>query len=146
MKLRFIFLGKKNSKPFDQMICDYQQRLSRYVKLDWVCFDDSNLSKLEQKIINKIKNYDKLIVLDEKGNEYSTIKFSSFINNHIMKNQSLVFLIGNAHGVPLNIRNKANYLMSLSKMTLPHMFARLIIFEQSYRAFCILNNHPYHHE
>ena len=126
------------------MICDYQQRLSRYVKLDWVCFDDSNLSKLEQKIINKIKNYDKLIVLDEKGNEYSTIKISSFINNHIMKNQSLV-LIGNAHGVPLNIRNKANYLMSLSKMTL-HMFARLIILEQSYRAFCILNNHPYHHE
>ncbi len=146
MKLRFIFLGKKNSKPFDQKICDYKQRLSRYIKLDWVYFDDSNLSKLEQKIINKIKNHDKLIVLDEKGDEFSTIKFSTFINNHIMKNQSLVFLIGNAHGVPINIKNKANYLMSLSKMTLPHMFARLIILEQSYRAFCILNNHPYHHE
>ena len=52
MKLRFIFLGKKNSGPFDQKICDYQQRLSRYVKLDWVYFDDSNLSKLEQKIVS----------------------------------------------------------------------------------------------
>tara|TARA_B100001142_G_C14348927_1_gene661256 strand:+ start:11779 stop:12219 length:441 start_codon:yes stop_codon:yes gene_type:complete len=146
MKLRFIFLGKKNSKPFDQKISDYKQRLSRYVKLDCLSFDDSNLSKLEHKVISQIKNHDKLIVLDEKGDEFSTVNFSKFINNHIMQNQSLVFLIGNAHGVPLNIRNKANYLMSLSKMTLPHMFARLIILEQSYRAFCILNNHPYHHE
>ena len=58
---------------------------------------------------------------------------------------SIIFLVGDAYGVPKSIINQANYVISMSKMTLPHLIARLMIVEQTYRGFTILNNHPYHH-
>jgi len=146
MKLRFIFLGKKNSSFLDVMMTDYMIRLNKYAQSECVFIDEKNEHKLEQRLLKKVKPRDCLIILDEKGKSLNTPEYSKFIYNKITNHASVIFLVGDAYGVPDNIMNKATAVIALSKMTFPHMVARLMLLEQTYRVFCILNNHPYHHE
>ena len=146
MKLRFIFLGKKNTSFLDSLITEYLKRLNKYVKAEYVFIDEKNNIKLEQKIIKQVKPRDYMIVLDEKGQTFNTVEYAKFLKKRIINSSSIIFIVGDAYSVPKSIFTHANTIFSLSKMTFPHMIARLIILEQTYRSFCILNNHPYHHE
>ena len=93
-----------------------------------------------------IKPNDYLISLDENGKNLSTLEFKKKIKDQLNISTSLIFLVGNAYCIPKSILLKSNFILSLSKMTLPHMLARVLILEQSYRIFTIINKHPYHHE
>ena len=145
MKLKFIFLGKKNIDLLESIINKYLTRLNHYVKSEFFYLSEKNNRKLEEKILSFIKPNEYFVVLDEHGELLSTLEYADFLKKKINNSSSIIFLVGDAYGVPKTIINQANYLMSMSKMTLPHLIARLMIIEQTYRVFTILNNHPYHH-
>jgi 23S rRNA (pseudouridine1915-N3)-methyltransferase len=101
----------------------------------------------DRDIINKLlKPNDHLVIMDEKGKEYSSTGFSAFLQkcfNEVGGN--LIFLIGGAYGFHDDIYARANAKISLSQMTFTHQMVRLIFAEQLYRAMTILRNEPYHH-
>ena len=146
MKLKFIFLGKKNFESLNPFIDQYLQRINGYIKSDLLFFSEKNKIKLEKKILGHIKKGDYFIVLDEKGKYMNTLNYAKFIREKTQNYGSVIFLVGGAFGIPKPIINKCHFLFSLSEMTFPHLIARLILVEQTYRAVTILNNHPYHHE
>ena len=146
MKLRFIFLGKKNSSLVDKGIADYRVRLNKYINSECIFIDEKNENKLSQKLFKQIKPRDCVFVLDECGTCFSTLKYAQLIKKKMANYSSIIFVVGSAYGIPQRIIQKAHLVISLSSMTFPHMIARLLLIEQTYRVFCILNNHPYHHE
>lgn len=87
-----------------------------------------------------------IVALDENGNQFSSVEFAQFLKNNLINSgkQEVCFIIGGANGLSQKILEKADYTVSLSKLTFPHQMVRLIILEQLYRAFKIINNEPYH--
>jgi 23S rRNA (pseudouridine1915-N3)-methyltransferase len=97
-------------------------------------------------ILKYIQLSDKVILLDEKGKTYTSVQFSNFIQTQMNTSlKQLVFVIGGAYGFSDEMYQRADSLLSLSKMTLTHQMVRIVFLEQVYRAFTILNNEPYHH-
>jgi 23S rRNA (pseudouridine1915-N3)-methyltransferase len=108
-----------------------------------------NEQKMEEAklILAAILPEDQLVLLDEKGKEYSSVQFSNFIaqkQNASVKR--LVFLIGGPFGFSETVYNRANFKISLSQMTFSHQMVRLFFVEQLYRAYSILKGEKYHHE
>ena len=85
-----------------------------------------------------------LIVLDIEGKQFTSQEFSSELNRMLINNSNITFLIGSSHGISNKIKERANMKLSFSKMTFPHQLFRIILFEQLYRSFKILNNERYH--
>ena len=146
MKLTFIFLGKKKLESYDLLMNKYCKRISSFINSEVLFINEKNNLKLEKKISNLIKAQDLLIVLDEHGTLMNSKEYALFLNKKMKQVNTIFFLVGASYGLPSNIINQANFTISLSKMTLPHLMARLVLVEQTYRALTILNNHPYHHE
>ena len=94
-----------------------------------------------ERLLFHIKPDDKIILLDERGDELTSPDFSAEL---VKDNYTIV--IGGAYGVNDELRQRANLMLSLSKMVFPHQLVRLILMEQIYRAQCIYHHHPYHHE
>ena len=92
--------------------------------------------------IDNIQVNNIIICLTEEGKSFSSIELTSLLLN--FKNKKINFLIGDADGIPTNIKEKSHLLLSLSSLTFPHELARLILLEQIYRAISISNNSPYH--
>ena len=112
-----------------------------------------NLTKLElmkkegDLVLKNIQNSDHLVLLDEKGKEYNSIKFSEKIQNWMLSGKKrIVFVIGGSYGFSNDLYQRGNEKISLSKMTFSHQMVRLFFLEQLYRGYSILNNQPYHHE
>ena len=84
MKLRFIFLGKKNTSFLDLLIKEYFKRLNKYVKSEYIFIDEKNSVKLEQKIIKQVKSRDYMIVLDEKGQTFTTVEYAKFLKKTLI--------------------------------------------------------------
>ena len=146
MKLKFIFLGKKMSESIDLMIVKYLKRLNVYIKSDYMYLHAKNKDKLEQKILSNIKSNTCLIILDDNGKNLTSLEYAKFIDDKMNRYSSVIFVVGDAYSVSKNIMNASHYVIALSQMTFPHVIARLVLVEQTYRTFTILNNHPYHHE
>jgi 23S rRNA (pseudouridine1915-N3)-methyltransferase len=83
-----------------------------------------------------------IIAMDERGAKFTSQEFSHYIQKKI--SQPITFIIGGAHGLSQEVKERANFLLSLSDMTIPHLLARAILVEQIYRAYTISQNHPYH--
>ena len=97
--------------------------------------------------LKKITDQDVVVLLDERGKEYSSHQFSQFIQQRCNSGcKNLLFFIGGAYGFSEALYQRANFTLSMSKMTFPHKLARLLFVEQLYRAFTILKGEPYHHE
>ena len=92
--------------------------------------------------LDNIRTNNIIICLTEEGKSFSSIELTSLLLN--FKNKKINFLIGDADGIPSDIKEKSNLLLSLSPLTFPHELARLILIEQIYRAISISNNYPYH--
>ncbi|MDD4009934.1 MAG: 23S rRNA (pseudouridine(1915)-N(3))-methyltransferase RlmH, partial [Fermentimonas sp.] len=100
-----------------------------------------------EKLIKAIEPTDYVVLLDDKGKNYSSPEFAGYIEKKMHSvPKRLVFLIGGPYGFSKNIYDVANEKISLSKMTFTHQMVRMIFTEQLYRALTILNNEPYHHE
>lgn len=92
-------------------------------------------------LLNSVSSKDYIISLDERGNQYNSLEFCKMINE---LNQPISFFIGGAFGLSDAVKSKSSMLLSLGKLTLPHVFARMLLVEQLYRAYTISENHPYH--
>lgn len=157
MKITLLAIGKTDDSYILEGLDKYLKRLKHYIKFEIQIIPDikkvKNLSEEEQKIkeseqfLKNIQPTDFIVILDERGTELSSLQFADFLNKKMIASVShLVFLIGGPYGFDQSIYLRANYKISLSKMTFSHQMIRLFFAEQIYRAFTILKGEPYHHE
>ncbi|EHO09448.1 23S rRNA (pseudouridine(1915)-N(3))-methyltransferase RlmH [Myroides odoratimimus] len=157
MNIKLLAIGKTDSKPLQTLMDEYMKRLSFYVKFDLEVIPDiknaKNMSEDQQKqkegelILSKIGPTDQLILLDDKGKEFTSISFADELQKKMNSGiKTLVFVIGGPYGFSEDVYKNAKGKISLSRMTFSHQMIRLFIIEQIYRGFTILRNEPYHHE
>lgn len=155
MKIKIIALGKIKEKFLKDGIYEFLKRLTPYAsveitELNPVEIKDENLTQkaLEEegeKILSLIKDEAYVITLEILGRELTSEEFAFKIDEITKSGVSeLVFVIGSSCGLSKNVSSRANFKLSMSKMTFLHQFARLILVEQIYRAFKILKNEKYH--
>lgn len=134
---------------------EFTQRISKFYPVDWVILPvpknggtmSENSKKKEGEIVLEwLKKDDYLVALDERGKQFTSEDVAGFIQNRANESvKRVVFLIGGAFGLAEPVLRKANFLWSLSSLTLPHQLVRLILAEQIYRACTIIRNEKYHH-
>lgn len=157
MNLVLICIGKTDEKPMEELIQKYEKRLPSHWNFTRIEIPDIKnrkiLSESQQKekeaelILSKINSSDYLILLDEKGKQYTSSAFAQELQ--VLMNQSLkqiIFVIGGPYGFAESVYKRANKKLSLSEMTFTHQMVRLFLVEQIYRAFAILQGKPYHHD
>jgi 23S rRNA (pseudouridine1915-N3)-methyltransferase len=141
MKIRLIMLGKTRRGEIQALFNDYLSRIRHYSEIEvheLREFTPSALRKL------KIDSSAVLVLLDAGGKQYDSQKFSVWLGDlRDRGTRELIFLCGDAEGFPEELRTAAKHKLSLSTLTMPHEFARVILAEQIYRAFAILAGHPY---
>ena len=145
MKIQLIVISKNDPKAVEELFMDYQKRLSHYTKFEVIRLIPSSLKEETQIILSKMESGAELILMDERGKEFSSIQFSEFLNKKMNASKNICFVIGSAYGFDDSLKKQAIQMISLSKMTLPHQLAKVIFMEQLYRAFTILRNEKYHH-
>jgi 23S rRNA (pseudouridine1915-N3)-methyltransferase len=110
-------------------------------------YQESVRSKEGENILAHIKAGDWVVLLDDKGKEYSSLAFSQQIEKkQLQRIKNLIFVVGGAYGFSKPLYARCDEQLSLSKMTFSHQIIRIIFLEQLYRAYSILHNEPYHHE
>ena len=157
MRINLLCIGKTDYKKITELISYYIARLPKHWNFEMIEIPDAKnarnlssdlLKKEEAKLFfNHIENTDLVILLDEKGKEFTSREFAQklnyYQNNSIKK---VCFLIGGAYGFSDEMYNRANEKLSLSKMTFTHQMIRLFFVEQIYRADQILQGKPYHND
>ena len=139
MKLRVISIGKFSLKALSPLCADYTHRIKKYSNFEWI------VVKSAAEISRKINSGDYTVVLDERGEEWSSKELADwFAKQQLHAMPQITFCVGPAEGWPEEIRKRANKILSLSRMTLQHEQSLLILLEQIYRAFTILKGEPYH--
>jgi len=156
MKISLYLIGKTDDTYIKDGFEKFQKRLKHYIKFETIVLPDikkaKNLSEQQQKqkeaelILSKVETSDFLILLDEKGKEFTSVQFSSYLQKKMLAaTKHLIFVIGGPYGFDQSVYERANDKIALSKMTFSHQMVRLIFIEQLYRAFTILKGEPYHH-
>jgi 23S rRNA (pseudouridine1915-N3)-methyltransferase len=144
MKFRFIWVGKTKNKNWLALQDDYLQRLSRFVKFEITELKDDTKEAEGKKILESLNANSFLCVLDVQGKQPSSHELANKIET--WQNESVkevAFVIGGFAGLSLKVLEKADFNLSLSRLTLTHEAARVVLTEQLYRAFTIINNFPY---
>ncbi|BFL72880.1 MAG: 23S rRNA (pseudouridine(1915)-N(3))-methyltransferase RlmH [Anaerococcus sp.] len=159
MDIKIIAVGKIKEKFYKQAIEEYLKRMQTYNNIEIIEVADEpageNLSEKEieqvkdkegEKILNKVKDDDYVVSLEILGKQETSESFAKFIETEMAEGfgRNLVFIIGGSNGLSKNVSQRANKKQSFSKMTYPHQLMRVILIEQIYRAFRIINGHPYH--
>ena len=150
-------IGKTDDKALQSLIDDYCKRLSFYIKFDLEVIPDiknsKNLSENLQRekegelLLSKLTASDQLLLLDENGENFSSVDFSDYLQKKMNSGiKTVVFAIGGPYGFSKAVYEKAQGKISLSTMTFSHQMVRLFFIEQLYRSFTILRNEPYHHQ
>jgi len=156
LNIKLIQIGKTKQQNLQELISSYTSRLKHLVKFEAVTIPDikntKNLSETQQKekeaelILKQVQSSDWIVLLDENGKTYSSVKFADFFQQKMNSGiKTLVFIIGGPYGFSDNIYQMAKQKVALSSMTFTHEMIRLLFVEQVYRAYAILNNLPYHH-
>jgi 23S rRNA (pseudouridine1915-N3)-methyltransferase len=157
MKIKLLAIGKTDNPQLIKLIDEYQNRLKHYIKFEFEIITDlknaKKISEIQQKekegelILSKLQKTDHLILLDEKGQHFTSIEFSKYLQKKMnMGLKRLVLVVGGPYGFSEAVYKKSIGKIALSKMTFSHQMIRLFIVEQLYRGFSILKNEPYHHE
>lgn len=157
MKITLLTIGKTTQKNVDELIRMYAGRVSHYVDFSVESIPDlrstRGLTEAQQKmregemILAALKPSDRVVLLDEKGREFTSREFSREIQKRMSAaDKRLVFVVGGPYGFSDSVYGRADSLMSLSRMTFPHELVRVFFVEQIYRAMTILRGEPYHHD
>lgn len=153
MLFNIISIGKCKNKEINALCDEYKKRLGPYAKLSLVelAHGKGNADEIKKKeakqILNKLKSGSFVIALDERGKSLSTLKFANFVEQQVLSGfSSFDIIIGGAEGLDDSVRQRVDLILSFSALTFPHMFVRVILFEQLYRIMSVINNHPYHRE
>jgi 23S rRNA (pseudouridine1915-N3)-methyltransferase len=138
---------------YEPAVQEYAKRLGHYTRFELVELPEASGKKLKpgeakaaeaDAILAKRKPQDWLVALDERGSLLDSVELSRYVGKAQTGAKDLLFIIGGDEGLDARVRNAANLTLSLSKMTLPHRLARVVLIEQLYRAFTILKGEPYH--
>ena len=145
MKLKVAWVGKTKEPAIQSLTDEYLKRIGRYVPVEGVSLkDEAALKGLGGRGARPHTNHS-MVVLDSRGKQMSSEELARFLGEYQDRNSlPLVFAIGPANGFSDETRESASLLLSLGKMTLAHELARVVLLEQIYRAFTILQGHPYH--
>lgn len=157
MRITLLQIDKTQDNYLAEGVEIYTKRLKNYTSLDIMTINvpkavrqrTFNEQKTEEAklIFSQVGSDDFLILLDDKGKEYTSVEFSKFIaQKQNASTKRLVFLIGGPFGFDQKIYDRADFKLSFSKMTFSHQMIRLFFVEQLYRAFSILKGEKYHHE
>lgn len=137
MKVFLFYIGKPRDLNANAMAGEYMKRAARYAQCEMREIHPGRFD-LWARHPSALK-----VLLDPEGKTFHSSAFAAFIRSAEDKSRDVVFVIGGANGYPAGWREKADLLLSLSTMTFPHEFARVMVAEQLYRAFTILRGHPY---
>lgn len=153
MNINIIAVGKIREKFIKAGVDEFLKRIQPHssikiteINAENLKYDDKRALEAEgEKILSQISDTAYVIIMDIPGNQLNSDQFASKIKEiNVQGINQLVFVIGGAVGLSDKVKQKADYSLSLSKMTFPHQLARLFLLEQIYRAFKIINNEPYH--
>lgn len=157
MKVSLLYVGKTNQKFVKEGFEMFAKRLQHYTRFQEIIIEDiknagkmprEELKKQEgEKLLAKVSNTDFLILLDEKGKQFTSVQFASWIEQLMVQGKThLIFAVGGAFGFSEAVYKRADAKLRLSDMTFSHQIIRVIFAEQLYRAFTIINNEPYHND
>ena len=152
VKIKIVATGQEKDKNINSAIADFKKRISRFAKISIVFVDEfpqKNESEIvvskEKESVNQLKNFEGFtFVLDSTGKTFSSEELAKKIDNIMLANSTITFIIGGSCGLSEKVKEKADCLLSFGKITFPHELMRLVLAEQIYRAFTINNNLPYH--
>lgn len=138
MRIKIIAVGKIKKEYIKNGILDYSKRIVHYIPFEIV--------EVKEEHLNRFIDADAFnVLLDGKGKALTSTAFALFIEKMTISSmKDIVFFVGGAEGFSGEFRKKADFLLSLSKMTLPHEMARMVLVEQIYRAFTIIRGEKYH--
>ena len=143
--IKILCVGKIKEKYLNEFINDYETRITKYSKIEIIELKDSNINKESEEILKNINEKDFNIIMDIKGKKLDSVEFSKLIDKTFTSGyNTITFIIGASNGVTEEVKNKCNFKLSFSDMTFPHGVFRVILLEQIYRSFKILNNESYH--
>jgi len=139
MKIHLVMLGKTRRDETRALLEDYVRRIGRYAEVQVTELRDAAAWRKR-----KLDPHSAIVLLDASGKQFSSAQFAKWIGEQRDAGlRELVFLCGDADGFPGELRATARFKISLSTLTMPHEFARVLLAEQIYRAFAILSGHPY---
>jgi 23S rRNA (pseudouridine1915-N3)-methyltransferase len=153
MKLRFVWIGKTKQAAIRSLIERYTERIGKFTRCEIIELRDrsdasSDLRKVIEKegeeLLASVRSDQFVVLLDERGQQLDSLQFAELIGRHQASGtKQMSFIIGGHAGVSEAVRKQAHFVLSLSPMTLTHELARVLLVEQVYRAFTILNDLPY---
>ena len=157
MKIELIAIGRTSTRYIQEGIDNYVKRLKHYVPFDVTYLPDikttKTMTEAKQKelegelFLSQLQPGDRLVLLDERGKEFTSREFSAYIDKMMnVVPKRLIFIIGGPYGFSEAVYARADFKVSLSKMTFSHEMVRLFFTEQLYRAMTILRGEPYHHD
>lgn len=149
--IKIITVGALKEKYLKEAIEEYQKRIKKYTDIEIIEVRDEGLlppiqamEKESEKIKKHISEKEYIITLEIEGKQFTSEELSKKIEDIQMINSNITFIIGGSYGIDQNIKEKAKLHLSFSKMTFPHQLFRVLLLEQIYRAFKIMNNESYH--
>lgn len=158
MKLAFVFVGRGSRKTewLEELCADYEKKIGYIVPAEIIRLKpsrqgresaDKKLTEETAEILRALKKDDFVIVCDERGEELSSVSFSQKLVKAFESGKPrIVVVVGGAFGFGDEVRARANWIWSLSKLTMNHLIAQAVVLEQTYRALTIWKNLPYHNE
>lgn len=158
MKIKVVCVGKLKEKFYREAVNEYAKRLGAYTNIEIVEVTDEKTpdkasdllneqikNKEGERVLGKIKASEYVILLDLKGKMYTSEEVSAQLENWMISGKSeFTFVIGGSLGVSSSVKQRADAMWCFSRMTFPHQLMRVILLEQVYRAFKIMQNEPYH--
>jgi 23S rRNA (pseudouridine1915-N3)-methyltransferase len=155
MRLRVIAIGTRMPEWTDAAFTDYARRLRGHWKLELIELPTSSrrpssvaaaCAAEARRILELLGPRDYVVALDERGTQRTTLELARFLAERLGSGQDLAFVIGGPDGLADEVLERAHHRWSLSRLTLPHAMARVVLIEQLYRAASVLAGHPYHRE
>ena len=155
MKLRIISVGHKMPSWVETACAEYTKRMPREATVEIIDIkpekraagnSTENIQLIEAKRILEAVGKDFCIALDERGQEVTILQLADKFKDWQASGRDVALIIGGADGLHTSVKQKADWLWGLSKLTLPHAMVRVLLVEQLYRAHSVITNHPYHRE
>lgn len=155
--IKIIAVGKLKEKYWQEAYQEYAKRLTKFIKLETIEIEEEKINdekesliliakeKEGERILKKIERNDFVILFDVQGEMKDSLQFAKFIQNKVDTiNGNICFVLGGSYGFSEDVYKRSQFKQSISKLTFPHQFARVMAIEQIYRAFKINNNEKYH--
>ncbi|QDV69685.1 Ribosomal RNA large subunit methyltransferase H [Rosistilla carotiformis] len=156
MKIKLVWIGRSKDKNFADLIDQYRKRLSHYCALEISELKELKAGRLSagelmkkeaDLLLRQVADQDLMVLMDERGRQLSSVELSEWIQAKMnIATPRMTLVIGGAWGVDPKVNERADWIWSLSKLTLTHDMARVFLIEQIYRAFTILRGEKYHNE